>query len=180
MQCTTSKAGERTKGGEHTTRGPEPTDGRSWILESRHTSGPVDTIKATTKGAHDTTHQSHISKICLDFDTSCLRKSRGNTKAHQKFIHFWPVLTWFDALLECRRLWKQGRMNAGLLYRGHAKRDTPPIGGATSALHPHNFSHHKNRKKFAYLWLEKFSEIFYGRMFRVKESPQSCGKGARC
>ena len=67
----------------------------------------------------------------------------------------------------------------------------PPIAGATSALHPHNFSHHKNRKKFAQediifrtenieksqpkglVDVENFSEIFYGRMFRVKESPQS-------
>ena len=42
------------------------------------------------------------------------------------------------------------RMKAGrfAIYRAY-KRDTPPICGATSALHPHNFSHHKNRKKFA-------------------------------
>ena len=39
---------------------------------------PVDT---TAKGTHDTTHIHHISKICLDFAPSCLRKSRGETKS---------------------------------------------------------------------------------------------------
>ena len=184
MQCTTSKAGKRAKGGEHTTRGPESTDGRSWILERLPTSGPVDTIKATTKGAHDTPHQSHISKICLDFDTSCLRKSRENTKAHQKFIYICRFLLKIcpDGLkIDDQRGWRQaGRKPLCYMQKGH-KRGTPPtICGATRAFHPHNFSHHKNRKKFAYLWLEKFSEIFYGRMFRVKESPQSWGEGARC
>ena len=38
----------------------------------------------------------------------------------------------------------------------------PPIGGATRALYPHNFSHQKYSKKSACLMLEKFSEIFSG------------------
>ena len=76
------------------------------------------------------------------------------------------------------------RMKAGrfAIYRAY-KRDTPPICGATSALHPHNFSHHKNRKKFAQediifrteniekvspkglVDVENFSEIFSGECF---------------
>ena len=71
----------------------------------------------------------------------------------------------------------------------------PPICGATSALHPHNFSHQKSRKKFAPRkhnfshqksrkkspWQDwkKFRKKFAGKCFGVRESPQSCRKGAR-
>ena len=79
MQCTTSKAGKRAKAG---TKGTEHTQREGAGAHHLH---PVDT---TTKGTHDTTHQHHIPKICLDFALSCLRKSRENTKAHQKIIHF--------------------------------------------------------------------------------------------
>ena len=48
----------------------------------------LHSVDTTTKGTHDTTHQHHISKICLDFALSCLRKSRENTKHPQKFIYF--------------------------------------------------------------------------------------------
>lgn len=81
-------------------------------------------------------------------------------------------------------------MNAGLLYRGHAKRDTPPIGGAASALYPHNFSHRKYRKKFAQEdiifrtkntaksqpalgWKKNFGKNLQENVSGGKESPQS-------
>ena len=35
------------------------------------------------------------------------------------------------------------------MQKGHKRGTPPPIGGAASALYPHNFSRHKNRKKFA-------------------------------
>ena len=57
---------EGRKGTEHTQR-----EGAG-----AHHLHPVDTMKHTTKGAHDTARQYHISKICLDFALSCLRKSR--------------------------------------------------------------------------------------------------------
>ena len=80
------------------------------------------------------------------------------------------------------------------MHKGH-KRGPPPICGATRAFHPHNFSHHKNRKKFAQediifrtentaksqtaLGWKKFRKKFAGKCLGEKESPQSCGEGAR-
>ena len=84
-------------------------------------------------------------------------------------------------------------MKAGLIYREHAKRDTPPIGGATRALYPHNFSHHKNRKKFAQediifrtentaksqpaLGWKKFRKKFAGKCFVGKGKPPILRRG---
>ena len=89
-------------------------------------------------------------------------------------------------------------MKAGLVYRGHAKRDTPPIGGAASALYPHNFSHRKYRKKFAQediifrtkntaksqpaLGWKKFRKKFAGKCFGGKRKAPNLeerGRGAK-
>ena len=72
---------------------------------------------------------------------------------------------------------------------------TPPYLGSKKALYPHNFSHQKSRKKFAPRnhnfshqksrkkspWSDwkKFRKKFAGKCFGVRESPQSCRKGAR-
>ena len=80
------------------------------------------------------------------------------------------------------------------MERAH-KKGHPPILGATSALYPHNFSHHKNRKKFAQediifrtknpeksrlgLIGKNFGKNLRENVSGEKESPQSCGKGAR-
>ena len=62
--------------------------------------------------------------------------------------------------------------DADAICRKGIKEGTPPpICGATSALHPHNFSHRKYSKKSACLWLENFSEIFSGECFGGKEKP---------
>ena len=55
----------------------------------------------------------------------------------------------------------------------------PPIAGATNSLYPHNFSHQKYRKKSPWSDWKKFRKKFVGKCFGEKESPQSCGKGAR-
>ena len=70
---TKSNAVKRAKGGERTTRGHEPIQN----TQKAGTPTPEDTMKDTTKGAHDHTHSHHISKICLDFAVCCLRNSRG-------------------------------------------------------------------------------------------------------
>ena len=87
------------------------------------------------------------------------------------------------------------KIDAGAILKGHKRGTPPPICGATRAFHPHNFSHHKNRKKFAQediifrtenieksqpkglVDVEKFSEIFYGRMFRGKRKPPILRRG---
>ena len=66
-----------------------------------------------------------------------------------------------------------------LLYSEDTTNDTPPIWGATSAFYPHNFSHQKSRKKSPWPEWKKFRKKFAGKCFGVRESPQSCGKGAR-
>lgn len=98
----------------------------------------------------------------------------------------------FD-LVSAGGLWKQKRMKACLLYREHTKRDTPPYCGATSALYPHNFSHHKNRKKFAqedivfrtentaksqptFGW-KNFRKFFRGNVSGAKEIPPILRRG---
>ena len=176
MQCTTSKAAKGQREGkwtEHTQR-----EGAG-----AHHLPPVDTTTAPKREPQRKPLQSSKSKYILNFALFGLRKSRENTKAHQKIIHFWPLLPWFDALLT---LWvpeESGSRSEWKLVcyiESRQKEPPPPYFGVKKALYPHNFSHHKNRKKFAYLWLEKFPEIFYGRMFRVKGSPQSWGEGARC
>ena len=71
----------------------------------------------------------------------------------------------------------------------------PPYLGSKNALYPHNFSHQKSRKKFAPRkhnfshqkyskkspWPDwkKIRKKFARKCFGGKESPQSCGKGAR-
>ena len=61
------KAGKgREKGTEHTQR-----EGAG-----AHRLHQVDTMKHTTKGAHDTTHSHHFPKICLDFALFGLQNSR--------------------------------------------------------------------------------------------------------
>ena len=109
-------------------------------------SSPDHLHQGQAKAGSQRTHiLHHISKICLDFAVCCLRFSRGNTKAHQKiiyFCHFCPDdrqgIGW-RVLDVCPDM---GRVE-------HKRGTPPPIAGATSALHPHNFSHHKNRKKSA-------------------------------
>ena len=138
MQCTTSKAGKgqrKGKGTEHTQR-----EGAG-----AHHLHPVDTTTAPKREPQRKPLQSSKLKYILDFAPFGLRNSRENTKAHQKIIHFchfcpddrqgigWRVL---DVCPD------MGRVE-------HKRGTPPPIAGATSALHPHNFSHHKNRKKFA-------------------------------
>lgn len=87
----------------------------------------------TTKGAHDHTHSHHISKICLDFALCCLRKSRENTKAHQRKIHFCHFLLKIcpDGLkIDDQRGWRQaGRMPLCYMQKGHKRGTPPPILG---------------------------------------------------
>ena len=75
----------------------------------------------------------------------------------------------------------------------HKRGTPPPICGATSALHPHNFSHHKNRKKFAQedtifrtenieksqpaLGWKKFRKKFAGKCFGGKGKPPILRRG---
>lgn len=71
------------------------------------------------------------------------------------------------------------QMNDLAIWRA-CNKDTPPIGGAASAFYPHNFSHQKYRKKSPWLDWKKFRKKFAGKCFGGRESPQSCGKGAKC
>ena len=84
-------------------------------------------------------------------------------------------------------------MKACLIYSEHTKRATPPIGGAASALYPHNFSHQKYRKKFAQediifraikiekssptIGWKKFRKKFAGKCFGGKGKPPILWKG---
>ena len=120
-------------------------------------------------------------KFCRLLSPKIPRKHQSTPKIHLHLPLFAENLPRWTAKLTTGE--DEGRQDGSpfaICRKGIKEGHPPPSCGATRAFHPHNFSHHKNRKKFAYLWLEKFSEIFYGRMFRVKESPQSCGKGARC
>ena len=56
---------------------------------------------------------------------------------------------------------------------------TPPYLGSKNALYPHNFSHQKYRKKSPWSDWKKFRKKIAGKCFGVRESPQSCRKGAR-
>ena len=83
-------------------------------------------------------------------------------------------------MLEVAGLWKLPDKMQVCYMESIQKGIPPPIWGAARAFYPHNFSHQKYSKKSAYPWVEKISEKICGKMFRVKESPQSCGKGAKC
>ena len=99
--------------------------------------------------------------------------------------------------------WKRATMKVGkragnraifAIWRAYGE-GPPPIWGAARAFSPHNFSHQKSRKKFTPRkhnfshqkyrkkspWSDwkKFRKKFVGKCFGGKESPQSCGKGAR-
>lgn len=92
---------------------------------------------------------------------------------------------------------QQNRMTVCYM-ENHQQEDPPPIAGATSALHPHNFSHQKYEKKSlgkshnfshrkyskksACLWVEKISEKICGKMFRGKRKAPNLeerGQGAK-
>ena len=72
-----------------------------------------------------------------------------------------------------------GYIKPVIVWRAYKKRPPPPIWGATSAFYPHNFSHQKSRKKSPWQDWKKFRKKFAGKCFGVRESPQSCRKGAR-
>ena len=157
---------------ERTTRGPEPTSGRSWILERLHTSGPVDTMKhhhqRSTRRYTPAPYFKNMFRFCPFWSPKIPRKHQAPPKFHLLLTRlgiFCPddmqEIGWRE-LDVCpnglkfgsRRGWRQrtpgrGWRQAASLYIEHTKGTPPPICGATSALHPHNFSHHKNRKKFA-------------------------------
>ena len=78
------------------------------------------------------------------------------------------------------------------MQKGH-KRATPPYFGVKKAIYPHNFSRHKNRKKFAQediifrtkntaksqpaLGWKKFRKKFAGKCFGVKGKPPILRRG---
>ena len=73
---------DREKGTEHTQREGA---GAHHLPPSGHHHRPKE--RATTEAP-----ATSKSKYILNFAVCCLRKSRENTKAHQKIIHFCPVL----------------------------------------------------------------------------------------
>ena len=124
----------------------------------------------------------NIFHFCRFWSPKFPRKHQSTPKKNSLLPLFALIRCPFD-LVSAGGVWKQGRMKARLIYSEHTKRATPPpICGATSALYPHNFSHHKNRKKFACPWVEKISEKICRRMFRGKrEAPNLVerGRGAK-
>ena len=80
---------------------------------------------------------------------------------------------------DCLKIRHEGsEMNGSpLLYGEQATRDTPPIWGATRALHPHNFSHQKYRKKSPCLGWEKFRKKFVGKCFGEENAPNLVERG---
>ena len=76
-----SKADKRE---EHTTRGP--TQALRQVLNPQRAGTTCTTC-------------THVSNKCLLFAPFGIPKSRENTKAHQRKIHFCHVLTCFDAFL---------------------------------------------------------------------------------
>ena len=89
-------------------------------------------------------------------------------------------------------------MKAGCYIESMQKGTPPPIGGAASALYPHNFSHRKYRKKFAQediifrtkntaksqpaLGWKKFRKKFAGKCFGGKRKAPNLeerGRGAK-
>ena len=67
-----------------------------------------------------------------------------------------------------------------LLYSEDAKRATPPpIWGAKTPFTPIIFRTKNTAKSQPAFGWKKFRKKFAGKCFGEKESPQSCGKGAR-
>ena len=104
-------------------------------------------------------------------------------KTKQINVYFCPVFDLFG-METCHdgRQPDSGRQNGSpfAICREDIKEGTPPpICGAPSAFYPHNFSHQKYRKKSPWSDWKKFRKKFAGKCFGVRESPQSCRKGAR-
>lgn len=128
-----------------------------------------------------------ISKICLDFALCCLRKSRENTKAHQKFIHFCPVLPWFDALLTLwvpedsgsRSEWKP------VWHIESIQKGTPPLFEERQEPFTPIIFRTENTEKGQPQrtgWCRKFFGNFFGGMFRGKRKAPNLeerGRGAK-
>lgn len=144
-------------------------------------------------------HESPESKIYLCF---CRFRSPKIPRKHQttpKIYSLLPLLA--ENLPLLAENWRPERMKAGdkigadAICRTGIKEGTPPPFAERQvpfipiifraikvekkfAPRKHNFSHRKYSKKSACLWLEKFSEIFYGRMFRGKRNaPTRRGSG---
>ena len=64
-----------------------------------------------------------------------------------------------------------------LLCGEHTERDTPPIWGATSALHPHNFSHQKYRKKSPWSDWKKFRKNLWENVSGKRKAPNLVERG---
>ena len=123
-------------------------------------------------------------KYILNFAVFGLRKSRENTKRPQKFIHFCPVLPCsFENL---PRLEQEGdseqseQRECPAIWENHRQRTPPPFGERQVPLAPIIFRTKNTEKSRLGLIGKNFGKNLWGNVSGEKESPQSCGKGARC
>lgn len=145
MQCTTSKAGKRAKAGRKGRNTPkekeqEPTTCTRWT--------PPPPPQKRMKAAPRKPQTQNIFHFCRFWSPKFPRKHQSTPKKNSLLPLFALIRCPFD-LVSAGGVRKQKRMKACLIYSEHTKRDTPPIGGAASALYPHNFSHQKYSKKSA-------------------------------
>ena len=193
MQCTTSKAGKGQKAGSAPLYDQsQPPAGP----ESSNACTPLDQWTPPPK-EHTTTHTHTIFQKYISISPLSVSENPEETPKHTKnsftFAPFWPdsMPFWPGGVVEDSG--SRGEWKPAWYIESRQKEPPPPIGGATRAFYPHNFSHRKYRKKFAqedivfrtkntaksqptFGW-KKFRKFFYGRMFRVKERPQSWRRG---
>ena len=138
-------------------------------------------------------------KILFTFALFGLRKSRGNTRAPQINLYFCHFSAYFspfapvrgapivkgcpDAVRpqERKPTRKHGKKRQGKgaerESRGKPtspqahKKGVPPIWQGTGSPSPHHKFAPKNQQKVTWVDLKKFSEKFFGGMFRGKEKP---------
>ena len=122
MQYTTSKAvkGQRKgKGTEHTQR-----EGAG-----AHHLHSVDMMKhlheRNTRHYTLTPLSKNMFRFCRLLSPKIPRKHQSTPKKNSLLPLFALIRCPFD-LVSVGGVWKQGRMNACLIYSGHTKRDTPP------------------------------------------------------
>ena len=131
-------------------------------------------------------HESPKPKIYFTFAVFGLRKSRENTKAHQRKIHFCRFSPWFDALLTLWALEESGSRSEWkpVCYIESIQKGTPPLFAERQEPFTPIIFRTENTEKGQPQrtgWCRKFfGNFFGGNVSGEKESPQSCGEGARC
>ena len=133
-------------------------------------------------------HFKNILGFCPLLSPKIPRKHQATPENHLLLPRFALIVRKFATmegrkaagLRSIRKPGKAGSKCKPVCYMESIQQGTPPpICGATSALYPHNFSHQKSRKKSPWSAWKKFRKKFVGKCFGGRESPQSCGKGAR-